>query len=75
MKRLLLTIIIATFLIGGCSGVQMSPPYRQTLEMSAINVAELNKRCQDGDAEACQKGLAEASKTLDLLVDALYGRK
>lgn len=52
----------------------MTPPYRQTVEMSAIRVAELNRRCQTGDAEACKEGLEAASKTLDLIVDAMEGR-
>ena len=67
-------LILSILLISGCSKVQMSPEYRQVTEMSAINVAELNRRCQDGDAEACKQGLSKASETLNLLVDALHGR-
>jgi len=74
MRRIVITLL-ACVLIAGCSGVQMSPAYRQALEISAVNVAELNKRCQEGDNEACKQGLAEASKTLELLVDAAYGRE
>ena len=67
-------LILSILLISGCSKVQMSSEYRQVTEMSAINVAELNRRCQDGDSEACKEGLSEASETLSLLVDALHGR-
>jgi uncharacterized protein YceK len=73
MRRITIILLICAF-IAGCSQVQLSPPYRQTLEISSVNVAELNKRCQAGDNEACKEGLAKASKTLDLLLDAAYGR-
>lgn len=52
----------------------MSPPYRQTIQSSAVRVAELNKRCQAGDQMACKEGLAAASRTLNLIVDAMEGR-
>ena len=70
MRTILIVVLVA--LCVGCSGVQMSPPYRMALEMSAITTAELNERCQTGDAEACKEGLAEASRTLNLLVDGLH---
>lgn len=66
-------IIIVLLVCAGCSQVQMSPPYRQTVQMSAIRVSELNERCQGGDAVACKEGLAAASKTLDLIVEAMEG--
>jgi len=58
---------------GGCNKMQMSPQYQQVLEMSAINVGELDKRCQGGDEVACKAGLHLASRTLNLLVDATHG--
>ncbi len=73
MKRIIITLIVVC-LLAGCNQVQLSPPYRQALEISAVNVAELNKRCQGGDNEACREGLAQAAKTLELLLDATYGR-
>lgn len=72
MKRIILVLIC--LLLVGCSAVQMTPSYRQTVQMSAIRVAELNKRCQAGDEAACKEGLAAASKTLDLIVEAMEGR-
>lgn len=69
-KMIVLMIVIS---IAGCSQVQMSPPYRQAVEASAIRVAELNKRCQAGDAAACKEGLDAASSTLNLIVDAMEG--
>lgn len=74
VKKLILSILLISLLCAGCNQVQLSPPYRQALEISAVNVAELNKRCQAGDDQACKEGLAEASKTLELLVDGVYGR-
>lgn len=71
MRRIV--IVAACLLLAGCNAVRMSPHYRQTVEMSAIRVSELNERCQGGDAVACKEGLAAASKTLDLIVEALEG--
>ena len=73
---LLILLVIATvaFCVAGCSQVQLSAPYAQQLEMSAANVNELNRRCQAGDPNACQQGLAEASQTLNLLVDGMHGK-
>lgn len=73
MKRIVIFVAIVC-LLAGCSEVQMSPPYRQSVQASAIRVAELNKRCQAGDQTACKEGLAAASSTLNLIVDAMEGR-
>lgn len=72
-KYIVLTMAVCLLLAAGCSAVQMSPSYRQTVEASAIRVAELNKRCQAGDEAACKEGLDAASKTLNLIVDAMEG--
>jgi hypothetical protein len=37
-------------------------------------IAELNRRCQAGNDEACRKGLDVADETLQLIVDAMHGR-
>lgn len=58
----------------GCSKVQMSPEYRYQVESAAVIVDELDKRCSEGDEAACKAGLTKASETLNLIVDALYGR-
>lgn len=73
MYRIIIIILVAVCL-AGCSEVRMSPPYQQTVQMSAIRVAELNKRCQAGDEVACKEGLSAASSTLNLIVDAMEGR-
>ncbi len=69
-------ILISAFCLlaaAGCNKVTMSPDYAKQREWSAINGAELNRRCQAGDDVACRAGLAAASETLNLLVDALHG--
>jgi len=70
-------IVLAAILLGiamsGCKPIQMHPEYAQQVELAAIDVAELNRRCQAGDAEACRAGLAEAARTLQLIVDAMHG--
>ena len=71
MKRMLIVLVVVC--LAGCSAVRMSPHYRQAVEASAIRVAELNRRCQAGDAEACKEGLDAASSTLDLIVEAMEG--
>lgn len=74
MRRIIIiAVCLLMVCLNGCSEVQMSPPYRQTVEASAIRVAELNKRCQAGDQMACKEGLDAASSTLNLIVDALEG--
>jgi hypothetical protein len=65
--------IAALIVVVGCSEVTMSPGYAKDVERAAITVAELNRRCQAGDDEACRLGLAGASETLQLIVDALHG--
>ncbi|KKN74443.1 hypothetical protein LCGC14_0390630 [marine sediment metagenome] len=74
MYRRILIVIVLLCLLTGCSDVQMAPPYEQAVKASAIRVAELNKRCQAGDEVACKEGMAVASETLDLIVEALEGR-
>jgi len=66
-------LLCVMLLLAGCSQVQMSPPYRQNLEMTNIVVQSLNEDCQAGDPNACSKGLAESAEILQLLVDAVHG--
>lgn len=68
-------IILLLVFVVGCSQVTMSPEYQRTVKMAAVAVNELNARCQAGDPNACKEGLAEASKTLNLIVDAMQGRQ
>lgn len=66
-----IVIVVALLLIVGCGEVQMSPRMAQITKMSAINVAAMNKDCQDGNSESCIQGLAEAAKTLELIAEAM----
>jgi len=66
-------LLLFTILGVGCSQVQMSPAYRQNLEMTNVVVQSLNDDCQAGDPNACSKGLAESAEILQLLVDAVHG--
>lgn len=68
----LLISIVLLFLGAGCNNeVQMSPRMQQVTRMSAINVANMNKDCQAGNDESCKQGLAEAVRTLELIVEAM----
>ena len=74
MKRMIITLVLVCLLMG-CSGVQMSPPYRAETERMNNRLTELNKRCQAGDAEACKEGLRIAAVHVERIVDALHGRE
>ena len=77
MRRLLIILILMAVSIscGGCSDVQLSPHYQQVLEMSAVNIRGMLRDCRDGNQVSCEEGLAEAARTLDLFLDASYGRE
>ena len=66
-------ILLLGLSLSGCSQVQMSPAYRQQLEMTNIIVQSLNEDCKGGDPNACAKGLNESAGILQLLVDAVHG--
>lgn len=72
MKKLI--VVILTIFFAGCSSVTMTPRYRYQVETAAVVVNELDQRCADGDDVACKEGLHKASETLNLIVDAMYGR-
>jgi len=71
--KIVIGFVVVCLPLLGCSQVQMSPAYRQQLVMSSILVQSLNEDCQAGDPNACEKGLAESARILQLLVDAVEG--
>lgn len=73
IRKIVIVVALAALLsMVGCGGeVQMSPRMQQATRMSAINVANMNKDCQAGNDESCKQGLAEAARTLELIVEAL----
>lgn len=70
----LLLVAMLLALLAGCNKVTMSPDYARQVTIAEVTVAELNRRCQAGDDEACKMGLNEASRTLTLIVDAMEGK-
>ena len=70
-KIVIVVMLVALLSVVGCGVVQMSPRFQQVVKMSAINVANMNKDCQAGNDESCKQGLAEAARTLELIVEAL----
>ena len=60
-------------LAGGCN-VYMSPEYQATVRDAAEAIDGLNENCQAGDQEACREGLARAAETVNMILDASYGR-
>lgn len=71
MKWKIVVLMICIFLCVGCGEVIMSPRMQQITRMSAINVRNMCKDCQGGNEESCEKGLVEAAKTLELIVEAM----
>lgn len=74
MKRKLLLISCLVILAAGC-GVYMSPQYRSETERMNNRLAELNRRCQEGDPNACSEGLRIASVHVERICDAMAGRE
>lgn len=76
MRKIIIFVCLTILLVSGCqvSEVHLSPRYRQAIEMSAINVENMLKDCRDGNQKSCEKGLETASKLLNHIVDASYGR-
>lgn len=71
MKTVTILMCLLAVSLIGCGEVRMSPRMQQLTRMSAINVEAICKDCQAGNDESCAQGLIEASKTLNLIVDAM----
>ena len=71
MKKVTILVCLLAISLIGCAEVQMSPRMQQLTRMSAVNVSAMSKDCQDGNDESCTQGLIEASKTLNLIVEAM----
>ena len=75
---IVIAVCLAILILSGCaqqmSEVRLSPRYQQALEMSAFNVANMCEDCKNGNQKSCVDGLEAASKLLDHIVDASYGR-
>ena len=69
------TVIVISILImfSGCN-VYMSPEYQATVRDAAEAINGLNENCQAGDDEACKQGLERAAETVNMILDASYGR-
>lgn len=59
--------------LSACNPIQMPVEYADLVERSAINLRVLNERCQAGDEKACRDGCIVGSKTLDAIVEGMYG--
>lgn len=74
MRRKILILLCLVSLAAGC-GVYMSPQYRAETERMNIRLAELDRRCQGGDPNACSDGLRIASVHVRRICDAMAGRE
>ena len=53
--------------------IQMTPVLEVQVSLAATTTDILNTRCQDGDEDACKKGLSLANETLQLIIAGLDG--
>jgi uncharacterized membrane protein len=75
-KLLIVLFVLAVVLFGaGCNPVRLPAAYDMQVRQAAIVTAELNKRCQAGDCEACKAGLETSTETLALIVDGLDAKE
>lgn len=75
MKCKIVIVLVLCALIAGCSGVYMDPAYRAETELMNNRLAELNERCQAGDADACRKSSSIATVHVKRILDAVHGRE
>lgn len=73
MNKSVILLLCLLLLMSGCS-VYMSPEYQADVSDAAAAINGLNENCQAGDPNACSQGLAEAAKTVNMILDASYGR-
>ena len=75
MKRtLVILVLISLLLLMGCPAIQMRADHERIFRLRAENIAELNRRCQGGDTQACKDGLAESVVANQTILDGLDGR-
>lgn len=73
-KMFLISIVLLVLLCAGCPAVQMRPNHERVFRLTTINVAELNRRCQEGDNQACKEGLDLAAQAMQTAVLAMDGK-
>ena len=73
MRRLEVLLLLCVLLFAGCN-VYMSPEYQQNVAEAAEAINGLNANCQNGDPNACSQGLEKAKDTVDMILEASYGR-
>ena len=73
MRRIKVLLLLCVLAVAGCN-VYMSPEYQQTVADAADAINGLNVNCQNGDPNACEKGLDLAKDTINMILEASYGR-
>lgn len=75
MKKLIMCLAIILLLtISSCRQLQARPEMETILRRQAIRIAELDKRCQAGDMEACKGCSTLANQTFVEIINALDGK-
>lgn len=69
--KLVLLLLLPALLLAGCSRISMPTKYQTNVRQAEAVCAELSRRCQAGDTEACRVGCIKASQTLTYIVGGL----
>ena len=72
-KVIIVVLLVVAMLCVSCEEAYLPPNVEIEVYQNEAFVAELNRRCQAGDPNACSEGLDRAAKVLTLIVDALEG--
>jgi len=73
MKRVKVLLLLCVLSVTSCN-VYMSPEYQRDVGDAADEINGLNAHCQNGDPNACSQGLEKATKTVNMILEASYGR-
>lgn len=71
---LMIAMACIILMCSGCN-VYMSPDYQTKVQASSEIIDKMVRECPQADLNDCCAGLAEASRTLHLILDASYGRE
>ena len=73
-KKILLIVSLLLLTVSSCHPIQARPEMESLIRSQADVIAELDRRCQGGDADACDKCSAVSNATFVQLVNALDGK-
>lgn len=75
MRRLIVMLIVLVICVSVSGCLWADADTKLMLNMDATAIAELNKRCQTGDINACKEGLNRATTMTTNLASLANGGK